>query len=64
MLLEPSLNRLISNRDFKTKKELGYSQSGFSEAQAISKYKKWTSDDIEKRQAKLTTTIIDLFTIK
>ena len=48
----------------KTKIELGYSQSGFSEAQAISKYKTWTSDDIEKRQAKLTTTIIDLFTIK
>ena len=64
MLLEPALNRLISNKNFKTKKELGYSQSGFSEAQAISKYKKWTSDDIEKRQAKLTTTIIDLFTIK
>ena len=64
MLLEPQLNRLISNKNFKTKIELGYSQSGFSEAQAISKYKKWTSDDIEKRQEKLTTTIIDLFTIK
>ena len=64
ILLEPPLNRAISNKDFATKKELGYSKSGFSEAQAISKCKKWTSDDIEKRQAKLTTTIIDLFSIK